>query len=108
LVLNPTSYTIIHQVETVELLERKEQGGIQVPISQLLIPYAVKIEYGDSTCTAVALNIFPLATVGVGYSPGGKGGAVGIVKRIFEVQQSDPLFLQATKSHPSLQRNRYH
>jgi hypothetical protein len=95
-------------VESVELLERKEQGGIQVPISQFLVPYAVKIESGDSTCTAVADNTFPITTVGVSFYPGGKGGAIGIVKRIFEVQQSDPLFLQATKRLPSLQRNRDH
>jgi hypothetical protein len=59
------------------LLKRKKQGGIQVPISQFLIPYAPKIEHGDSTCAAaaaaaaVALNKFPRTTVGVTFSPGG-------------------------------------
>jgi len=76
--------------------------------TNLPVPYAPKIEHGDSTCAAVAVNTFPRTTVGVSFYPGGKGGAVGIVKRIFEVQQSDPLFLQATKRQPSLQGNRYH
>jgi hypothetical protein len=70
-VLNQTSYAIIPQVESVELLKRKKEGGIKVPISQFLIPFAPKIEFGDSTCTAAAFNTFPRTTVGVFFSPGG-------------------------------------
>jgi hypothetical protein len=56
--------------------------------SQFLIPYAPKMECGDSTCAAAADNTFNFT-----FYPGRLGGAIGIVKRIFEVQQRDSPFL---------------
>ncbi|KAG5237560.1 peptidyl-prolyl cis-trans isomerase FKBP20 [Salix suchowensis] len=103
----PPGYLIIRQVELVKFLKWKKQGGIQVPVSHFPIPCSPKIESGDSTCTAVAPNKFPITAAGIDFSPGGQGYAIGIVDRIFQMQESDSLVLEAAKRQPYLQGNHH-